>query len=281
VVPRGVLVGVELLLAFVVIGVLVFSRAGLLAWFARSRERGDGPALIGGALCYALAVLAAIGLERMTSGGHLVRWIHAPLRALIGHALVIGGVFGLATRVVARLWPWRGESRYLAVASVVPLAIGLAWLAIGAAEVAWVWLVPAAAIALAPLVPRTSAPVRSTPLRALSAFAPRVVVVVSVLATALPIALVLDPHRLREAEWNGFLPVSVPLAATVGLFGIPVVAAVAWALRRRTHHGPMGTLVLGLGCGLLAIAGLVVALTAPAPCTPAEFVEFLLACERV
>ncbi len=273
VVSRGVLIAVELVLALGVVVMLVMSRVGLLAWLARSREAAKGPALIMGALCYAVAVVIAYVIERLTRGEHLGLWLHAPLRALIGHALVITGVFGLATRAVARFAPWRGESRFLAVAALMPLVIGLAWLALGGAELAWVWLVPAAVIAIAPLIP--------TPTASAARVASQIFVGLAVAMSALPIVLTLHPLRLREAAWNGFLPVTVPFAPVVGLCGVPVVAAVAWALRRRVPAGPMGTLVLGVGCGLLVIGGLVVAVTTPAPCSPSEFMRFMLACERV
>lgn len=284
VLPRTGLLAFEIVLALIVIASLVMSRAGLLAWLARSRGDRRGPALIVGVLCYAGAVGIAFTLEQLTRGGHPALWLHAPLRALIGHVLVIGGVFGLATRAVARFAPWRGESRYLAVAALLPLVLGLAWLVLGAAELAWAWLVPAAAIAVAPLIAGSTAPA-PRPGRSLADVVPmtlrRAGVALAVLASVIPLTAVLHPHRLREAVWNAFLPPAVPLSLAVGLFGIPVAAAIAWALRRRTTTGPMGTLVLGMGCGLLVIAGLVVAVTAPAACTPAEFIVFVLACERV
>ena len=55
---------------------------------------------------------------------------------------------------------------------------------------------------------------------------------------------------------------------------------IAW-LRQRRPLGPLGTLVLGVGCGLAAVFGLVVALTLEPSCTPADFERFHLACERV
>jgi hypothetical protein len=278
--PRAALIAVEIVLVLIVIGSLVLSRAGLLAWLARSRDDRRGPALIAGALCYAGAVGIAFAIETLTRYGHPAPWLHVPLRALVGHGLVIAGVFGLATRAVARLGPWRGDSRSLAVAALMPLAVGLAWLALGAAELAWAWLAPAAAIALAPLIP-PSTPPGGGHSRTVRVLASRAAVGLAVAASVIPLAGVLHPHRLREAVWNGFLPPATPLSLAVGAFGIPVLAAVAWALRRRTAIGPMGMLVLGVGCGLLAIVGLVVALTGPVPCTPAEFIVFGLACERV
>jgi hypothetical protein len=271
VIPRIALVVFEILVALGALAALLFSRVGLLAWLARNRDEKTGPGVLIGVLCYLGAAAIAFGIERATSGGHPALWLHEPLRAVVGMGCLLLGTFGLLTRGVARVAPWRGEGRYLAFAALVPLAIGSAWLALGAAEIAWVWLVPALAIALAPLAPlATNA---SSWRRAVG----RIVVVAAVVTSALPVVLVLHPDRLREAAWNGFLPAQVPGAAAVGLFGIPVLASVAWALRRRGAAGPTGTLVLGLGCGLLVVIGLVVAVTAPAHCTPVEFGQFLLA----
>lgn len=275
VIPRIALVALEIVLGIVALAALVFSRVGLLAWLARNRDEKAGPGVMVGVLCYLGAVGIAFGIERATSGGHPALWLHEPSRAIVGMGSVLVGAFGLLTRGVARIAPWRGEGRYLAFAALVPLVIGVAWLALDAPEIAWVWLVPAIVIALAPLAPL------STHASSWRRTVGRIVVVAAVFTSALPIVLVLHPDRLREAAWNGFLPAQVPLAAALGLFGIPVLAALAWALRRRGPAGPMGTLVLGLGCGLLVIIGLVVAVTSPAHCTPVEFGEFLLACEGV
>jgi hypothetical protein len=174
---------------------------------------------------------------------------------------VIAGALGLCTRGVARLSPWRGEFRYLAVSMIALAVIGAALLVLGAAELAWVWLVPAAALAFARRLGRL-------------AFVP-------VLTTMLPVVLALHPSQLREAAWNGFLPPALPLGATVGLFAIPAMAGAAYLLRRRRSPGPLGTLALGMGCGLLLGAGVVVALSGSPTCTAAEFKAFHLACERV
>ncbi|HSD88264.1 MAG TPA: hypothetical protein VLB44_12140, partial [Kofleriaceae bacterium] len=151
---------------------------------------------------------------------------------------------------------WAGVDRYRAFAALACTAVGLVCMAIGAAEIAWVWLVPAVVIAIAP-----------PPL--------------AILAACLPTVVVLHPLQLREAAWNGFLPFSLPLAVWVGLLAAPAVSTVSWTLRRRVVAGPLGTLALGLGCGLAVIGGAVVAVTAPQPCTAAEFVAFHLGCDRV
>jgi hypothetical protein len=100
-------------------------------------------------------------------------------------------------------------------------------------------------------------------------------------AAALPIVCVLNPSLLREAAWNGFLPLSLPLSLWVGIVGVPTIATLAWWLRRGRHFGPLGTLVLGLGCGLAVIVGLAFAVTSEPACSAAKFSSFHLACERV
>src|SRR5690606_31997423 len=114
-------------------------------------------------------------------------------------------VLGVVTRGLGRLRTWRGEYRYLAVALVLHLALGAVLLALGAAELAWVWLVPAAALVLAPRGGRAAVPL-------------------AVVATLLPAVLVLHPSLLREAAWHGFLPDTLPLAALVGVSGAPMWA---------------------------------------------------------
>lgn len=267
VVPRWTLVAVELVLLCVVAFVLVLSRDGLLARITQRAHRAPvapsprGSGLLAGVGCYVLAIVVACVLERELAGAHPAPWLHDPLRALVAHALVLAGLFGLATRIVARTWPWRGTQRYLALAAVTCLVVGSALFAIGAAELAWIWLVPAAALVLAP---------RAGIFR-----------VVSIACAALPLVLVLHPWQLREAAWNGFLAVPLPLSLWLGIVGLPTVATLAWWLRQQRPFGPLGTLVLGVGCGLAVVLGLVFALTGDSPCTPVNFERFHLACERV
>ena len=209
--------------------------------------------LLAGAACYAIAVGAAVAVEHASA-----RWFHAPLRFAIAEALVIACVLGLLATLAGRFARWTGERRYLLVAIVMPLAVGLFLFVIGAAEVAWIWLLPAAIAALAP---------RLGPARVVAVF------------VGLPVLLVLDPDRLREAAWNGFLPPGFPLAVSLGVLGIPVAAVVAWLSRRRTHSGPLGTFVIPMGCLLAGIVGVTLALTAETTCNRTQFVELGLACE--
>jgi hypothetical protein len=267
VVPRWALLAVELLLVVVVLGVLVLARDGLVTTITRriqrtaesSARRGAG--LVAGVVCYALAIVLACVLERELAGAHPAPWLHDPLPALVSSMLVLGGLFGLATRAVARIRPWAGTQRYIVLAALSCVAIGAALLVIGAAELAWIWLVPAAMIVLAPRLGRFR--------------------VLAVAAATLPIACLLHPFQLREAHVNGFLPESLPLSLYVGIVGAPTITTLAWMLRRRAPGGPLGTLVLGVGCGLAVILGLVFAVTPDPPCTPANFGRFHLACERV
>ena len=210
-----------------------------------------GLGLLAGIACYALAFGATVAVEP-------ARWIQSPLRVVIAESLVFAGVFGLAVTLAGRFRPWTGERRYLAIAIAVPLGFGLVLVAIGAAELAWIWLVPAAVAALAPRLGRA-----------------RIVIAIAVL----PLVLVLDPDQLREAAWNGFLPTGMPLAGWLGLLGIPVVAAAGWLSRCRSQSGPLGTLVIPVGCLVAGILGIGLARAIEAPCSRAQFLEFGLACE--
>ena len=231
VIPRWWLVAFEILLA-------VIALLGLGAlWVAGDGARPRGAGLLAGLACFALAGAVAIVVERPIAIDP-ERISLAPFaQSVFGAALVIAGVLGLATRVVARRFAWIGARRYLAAAIVSVAVVGIALLALGAAELAWIWLVPAAALAIAPRLPR--------PLAALTAA-----------TSVLPVLLVLNPQQVLEARWNMVLPPGVPLAALVGVLGAPTLATAAWWLRSRPTHGPLGTLVLAVGCGVSATAGI-------------------------
>lgn len=264
VVQRWFLIACELVLVVVVIVSLVLSRNGLLAALADRRTRASAPrghGLLTGTLCYAAATIVAMLAERTIAGAHPAPWLHDPVRGLLASVLVLGGSFGLITRVLARGGPWLGTQRYLACAAITCAVIGVAFLVLGAAELAWVWLVPAATIAIAPRL--------------------GVFRVIAIACAMLPMFCILHPLRLREAAWNQMLPVSLPLAAWLAMLAVPTIATLAWWLRSRRPAGPLGTLVLGLGCGLAVIVGLVFAITLEPPCSASKFESFHLACERV
>ncbi len=249
--PRWPLVALELVLAAV----------ALLALIPRGGPPVHGWGLAAGVACYVLAAGLAFGVERLAAGDHPAPWLHAPLRAELAEAAILIGALGLLARLLARRAPWIGHRRYLAVAVGMLLAPGSALLALGAAELAWIWLVPAALAALAPRLGRLA------PL--------------ALLATLLPAVLVISPDLLREAAWNGFLPPSLPLALWVAALLAPPIAAAAWWRRGRTAAGPLGSLVLALGCALAVFGGIVVISLTHPRCTAAEFHQFRLACEQV
>lgn len=246
IVPRAWLLAVEGLLA-------ALALAGLVRCIGL-RARG-GLGLAAGIACTALAIAAAALLD------HDPRWVLAPLRHELAAAALIAGTLGLVTRAAQRFRPWAGTQRYLAAAIATSLAIGLLWLAAGAGELAWLWLVPAAVLAFAPREGRG-------PLAAVLA-----------LPTLLPAVLVLLPAQVREAVWNGFLPPQVPPAMWVGVLGLPAVAAAGWLARRGSKPGPLGTLVLPVGCALAVISGIAVTALPPQTCNLAQFEHFGLRCE--
>ena len=255
VVPRWWLVALEVVLASIALLVL-----GSLALGRRDGSSGRGAGVALGCACVALGLVAAFVVERIAAGGRASPWLFAPVRALLAEALVVMGMFGLATRAVARVVPWRGEHRYLALAITLPLAIGTASLALGAAELAWIWLVPAAALALAPRLGRAS--------------------ILAIQLALLPGVLVLRPDQLLELAWNGFLPPGVPLVVWLAMFGIPWLAGVAWWWRARGATGPLGTLILPVGCGLSVLLGAGLAIIDAPSCRTLESIRFPAACTR-
>ena len=105
--------------------------------------------------------------------------------------------------------------------------------------------------------------------------------IVAIAVSLLPGVLVLAPNQLSEAAWNGFLPIGIPLTAWSAGLALPPLAALAWWLRRSRTPGPLGTLVLPLGCGLAMIAGVVLLIHAHPLCSPLQFHDFHLACEMM
>lgn len=250
VVPRWPLVALDAALAALALGVLAASRT--------TRARG-GLGLGAGVLCFALAALATALVERLTAAGHPAPWLHAPAAAAIAELAVVTGGLGLATTAARRFAPWVGDLRYLAVAIAIPLAIGLGALLLGAAELAWIWLVPAAACAVAARVRRLG--------------------LLAIAASLVPGVLGLAPDLLREAAWNGFLPVRAPLAVWLAGFLAAPLAALAWRLRKAPTPGPLGTLVLPMGSGLAIASGVAWMLHAHPACNTADFKAFHLRCE--
>ena len=251
VIARWMLIAIELVLAVLALALLFVQRGPL--------TRG-GAGLLAGLGCYVVAIVATVALERGVAGAHVARWLHAPRLFALALALVLAGTFGLLTRLVRRMRPWVGEQRYLALSCALLLTIGSTFVAVGAAELAWIWLVPAAITAIAPMLGRAR--------------------IVGVLATLLPVVLVLAPNQLREAAWNGFLPIGVPLTVWIAVFGVPVASGGAWYLRSLGEVGPLGALVLPLGCVLAILTGVVSVSHARPGCDAMEFNQFHLACER-
>lgn len=245
VLPRWILIVVELLLA-----------GATLMLFRTRVPREPGAGLLLGSACYAIAIVITIVCVQVVQP-YAGAWLLAPLPWLIATAMIFIGSFGLITKVLGRFKRWTGAHRYRMLAALTCLVVGLLVLAIGAAELAWIWLVAAAAIAVLP--------------------APLALVL-----SLLPAVLVLQPLQLREANWQMILPPSLPIEVVVSIFLVPPIAtAASWLRSGRTHIGPLGSLVLTMGFGLLLIGGLVVAVTQHPPCSAAEFEEFRLACDRV
>jgi hypothetical protein len=253
VIPRWLVYAVCFVMGLGTIAGLSLGKDGILAYRHREEARARGPGVLVALLCYAGGIGAAFAAELALSGSHPAPWLHEPARALAASAGIIAGVGGLIALGIGRFFPFAGDLRYRLVGAIIPLAIGSALLAVDAAELAWIWLLPAACVALAP-----------APIAALS--------------TLVPAALVLYPAQLREAAWNGFLP-PVPLSVLLGVLALPTAATVGLvACRFRSERRwVFGVLV---GVALLALAGGIAlsVLTQPA-CSVEQFASRHLACE--
>jgi hypothetical protein len=258
VIPRWLAIAVELVLAALALGLLVA--------LVGARARG-GLGLLAGLGCYAVATAVTIAIERLAAGDHPAPWLHAPGASALAELAIFVGALGLATRAAQRFAPWVGDRRYLAVAIAVPLALGLVVLGLGAAELAWIFLVPAAAAALAPRVDQLGQLGRLGRLG-----------IVAIAVGLLPGLLVLAPPQLREAAWNRFWPIGVPLAAWIAGFAAAPLAGLAWWLRR-SPAGPLGTLLLLVGSGLAITVGVILLLHTHPACTGGQFHSLHLACE--
>ncbi|MEO8842033.1 MAG: M28 family metallopeptidase [Kofleriaceae bacterium] len=232
VVPRWCLLAADVALAL--LGLL---GVGALAVSGRAAGRARGAGIWLALVCFAVAGAAAAFANHPIDLDPARISLANVARQLAATSLIMIGVLGLATRVIARRLPWIGAGRYLGLASVPLLVVGLAWFSVGGAELAWIWLAPAAVLAIAPRLPR-------------------VLGLVAALFALLPAALVLRPNQVLEAAWNGFFPPGVPLAIWFALLAGPALAALAWWWRSRPTRGPLGTLVLPVGCGLSVMVGL-------------------------
>lgn len=262
VVPRGALLAFEILLVAVALAGLALRdrpRAGRLAatldalglggivrWGPRIELEPPPQRRILGMLLAIAAFVAAVVTAHLAQTLISPAWISPP--ATLGTALVLAGAAGLFGGLARRTAPADLSRVFHAIAIALPLAIGLALLGLGAAELAWLWLIPAAGIAL------------RLPLLALLPF------------------LVLLPGQVREAVWNGFWPTAVPVTAWIAILGLPILAEAASIARRRTR-GPLGALVLLVGCGLTMIAGVSLLFSAHPRCANCEINQFDLAAE--
>ena len=183
------------------------------------------------------------------------RWLHRAATRADRRALVLGGLLGLAAWSCAHR-PWIGPARYLALGRSRSHNRH-ALLVLGAAELAWIWLVPALALVLAPRT-RFAAPL------AIASHSCRSCWCCIRSSFARPRGTAFSGLTSRSRCGLGFL--RFPLAAT------------AWWLRP-PHPRPLGTLVLGRGVRTRRRAGFVAASLA-IPVQPREFEHFQLGCKR-
>lgn len=250
VVPRwAVVIGCGLLLGIAVIGL-----------FGIRRQLVPGPGLVAALVVWIGAAAATFGIEVLAARGYPMPWIHAPLRFELAAGLVLAGVATTLVIVIARWRPWAGPARYAAAAAVWNLLIGTVLVTLQAAELAWLWLVPAALLAWAPrLGPRLGA----------------VVVGLAIVPTAPLVA----PSLLRELYFHGFLPMG-PIAVVLAIHGITCALALAHLAARVRNWGPGLTFALPVIAAAAIATGVAVMTTYQPPCRAHDLLTQRLSCEQ-
>ena len=259
VVSTSAVVILELLLAgFAFIAAVRLTRR----WRAAAPRRGLGLCIV---VPLYLAIWALVGLLFHLAGGdHPGPWVHSPLRHSALALLVAGSLVTLALVAIERRRPLIGAGRYLAAAIAMPLALGLAILAVDAHELAWLALVASAALASLHWL-------RSPGLAGLG-----------LAVAALPLCGPLAPGFLREGVFHGFFPPTTPLPIYIGTLLMPYALAALYLYKRSpapplSGHWLRRLLVIG---PIAIIVSATLALTLPSPrCSSAEFEQRGLACE--
>jgi hypothetical protein len=228
------------------------------------RQLIPGPGLVAAIAVWVAAAATTYAVERLTARGYPAPWVHAPVRHELGVALVLAGVATLIVVGVARWRPWAGPARFAAAAAVWNLLIGAFLVVIQAAELAWLWLAPAALLAWAPRLAEGRG---------------RIVAAIAVVLALVPTLPLVAPGLLRELYFHGFLPESVPVTALVALHGITAALALAHLASQVRSWGPGLTFavpaaaVVAIAIGTLALA------TYEPPCEGGELPLRKLACE--
>jgi hypothetical protein len=231
------------------------------------RRLSPGPGVVIGIVIWLVASAVAVGAERLVArfAEHPAPWVHAPLRHELALAGILLGAAALGAIAVARRWAWGGPDRWALAAAGWNLVLGGGAVAIGAAELAWVWLVPAAALAWLPRVGAT--------------VAGRIAAGVAVVVALAPTAAILDPAFARELVFHGFLPTSLPITAWVAVHGITAALVGAHLAGRIRSWGPGASFAAPVVAVALIAAGALALATASPACTAAELAGAGLACE--
>jgi hypothetical protein len=248
VVPRGAwLLACATLIAIAVLGL------------ARARRRlAPGPGLFAALAVWLVAAAIGFAIEHLLAGTHPAPWVHAPLRHSLAAGLVLVGAATLAAIAIARWRPWGGSDRYALAAAGGNLALGIALLAIGAAELAWLGLIPAALLAWAPRG--------------------RVLGVIAAVLAIVPGLALLSPGLLRELYFHGFMPTNM-ITAWLAATGLTTALVAAHLASRVRGWGPGATFAIPAAAVASIVAGIAVtALDRPA-CTADQLALRSLTCE--
>jgi hypothetical protein len=233
--------------------------ATLLGLVSSRRPLEPGLGLVAAIAVWLAATAIAFAVERVSRGTYPAPWVHAPGRHLVGGGLVLAGTLVLGAVAFGRWRPWAGSDRYAVAAAGWNLAVGLTLWIVGALEIAWLYLAPAALLAWAPRR--------------------RVIGYIAAGVAVATLAVVIAPGFLRELFFHGFLAGVVPLTTVLAIHGITLGLVAAHVLRRVRFWGPGASLAVPIAALAAVVAGTIVLATYSAPCTAEALRAHKLSCE--
>ncbi len=248
------------LLLIALLSMINLSRAakGVPRAQVQGRKLGLGSAM----LIYVLTWgIAGVLIKLLLGGGdHALPWVHAPGRVIVAGVLMAAAIgYGAATQA-SRFGTWVGDGRYLMPAIAYTSLVGFFMLAFGFFELAWIVLLPSAALGAVGGSKKFAS--------ALIAF---------VIAT-LPVWGPLRPSFLREMVFNKVWIGGLPLFAYIGLVLMPSALAFVFLVRRHSLPTPRGRVAMSVCVAVFVVSAIVVG-SYTAPCSGEEYRLEGLSCE--
>lgn len=205
--------------------------------------------------------ISGLVIKLLLGGGeHALPWVHAPGRVIVAGILMAAAMGYVAATQASRLGTWVGDGRYLMPAIAYTSLVGFFMLAFGFFELAWIVLLPSAALGAVGGSKKFAS--------ALIAF----------VTAALPVWGPLRPSFLREMVFNSFWIGGLPLFAYVGLVLMPSALAVVFLVRRYSLPTPRGRVAMSVCVGVVVVSAIIVG-SYTVPCSGEDYRLEGLSCE--